>query len=470
MKKEFISSLVISLFFFTGHANGENNKETGLTEVNNKPPNVLLIIANDLTLQLGCYGDTAARTPMLDKLATEGILFERAYAAGNVCTPNRKSLLTGMNVKTVGWGNNNYMRDHPNALTLPRWFRGNGYQTVKIGSVAHTDDYEGLLDWDINLNETIIIPEGKGIVTSSYGASATDGGPVIRTRIFPDGQSTLDQIRTEMFEKFIVKEWDRSKPFFFALGFHGAHEPNDANVRHFKLHPPDRMPLTIAPVGATPMTKPFPASYRWWSINFPYDQQRLAIQGYYAAVSLMDELVGRVIAYLEKEDLKNNTIIIFVTDHGYNLGYRNNWAKHLLYPSILRVPLIVSYPGMSHKGSRSKGIVELQDIFPTLAELSNLPVPEGLNGVSFVPLMKNPGKEGKEAAFAQGILHNGSGKAVTTKNGTYMEWDNGVFREFYDLTRDPDAWFNQVDNPDYSSTIKYHKNLLESHFALTPVL
>lgn len=426
-------------------------------------PNVVLVIADDLATRLGCYGDEAAMTPNLDRLASEGVLFERAYACGTVCTPSRKSLLTGLNVETVGWGNNNFLKDNPDAMTMPRWFREHGYQTAKVGKVQHKDEFEGPKDWDVNLNETETFPAGNaGKVINNF--KSLDGKALMRADVRRDDQHSIDQGRTEAFERFIENTWDRSKPFFFALGFHSAHQPNEANRRYYDMHPLADMPLTTAPAGATPMTKPFPAGWKWWSDRFPEDSQRRSIQGYYAAVTMMDDLVGQALSFLEKQGLADNTILVFTADQGYCLGYRTVWAKHIQYPSVLRVPLIVRYPGMPKRGARAAGLVDLFDIFPTLTELAGLPMPEGLSGKSFVSLMEDPSMEGKPAVFAQGILHNGKGIAVTTKDGTYMEWDNGRFREFYDLTKDPDAWFNKEGNPEYRGVVKTHRDLLRDYF------
>ena len=442
-----------------------NNRDLSIHGMQQDAPlNVLFIIADDLALQLGCYGNKAAHTPSLDRLAEQGVLFERAYAGGTVCTPSRKSFMTGLHVKTIGWGNNNYLRDHPETMTLPRWFREHGYHTAKIGKVMHTDEYEGPYDWDMNLNETETLSVDRPEVTYAYGSSAVDGSPLMRTGIYADEDITLDKARVEGFERFIVEDWDRSRPFFFALGFHTPHQRNDAHQRYFNQLPSNSMPLTRAPEGATAMTKPFPGTFTWWTQDFPDDQERKAVQGYYAAVTMMDDLVGRTLAFLIKEGLGSNTIIVFTSDQGYNLGYRQIWAKHVLYPSVLHVPLIVRVPGMPNMGMRTKGLVELIDIFPTLVELTGIPIPDGLDGSSFAPLLENPNREGKEAVYAQGILHRGSGIAVTTKNFTYMEWDEGAYREFYDLRTDPDAWFNQVGNPAYSEEINYLNQLIDQHF------
>ena len=426
-------------------------------------PNVLFLIADDLATRLGCYGDKAAITPQLDRLASEGVLFERAYAAGTVCTPSRKSFITGLNVKTIGWGNNNFLKDNPDAMTMPRWFREHGYLTAKVGKVQHKDEYEGPKDWDFNLNETEKFPAGNEGKVRNF-LESEDGKRLMIADVRRDDQHSIDQGRTEAFERFIENKWDRSKPFFFALGFHSTHQPNEANKRYYEMHSLAKMPLTVAPAGATPMTKPFPEDFKWWSKQFSEDQQRQAIQAYYAAVTMLDDLVGQAVRFLEEQGVADHTIIVFTADQGYNLGYRDVWAKHILYPSVLRVPLIVRYPDMKNRGVRAEGLVELLDIFPTLTDLAGLSTPDGLDGESFVPLMEYPAKAGKPAAYAQGILHNGSGIAVTTKDSTYLEWDNGAFREFYDLSKDPDAWFNRVDNPEFRREVETHQNLLHQYF------
>ncbi|WP_168442109.1 sulfatase-like hydrolase/transferase [Pontiella desulfatans] len=426
-------------------------------------PNILFLIADDLSTRLGCYGDRVAITPAIDQLAREGVLFERAYACGTVCTPSRKSFLTGMGVRTVGWGNNNYLIDNPDAMTMPRWFREHGYQTAKVGKVQHKDAFEGALDWDLNMNTTEVFPSGnEGKVVEKLVSD--DGRQVVDVHIRRDDQPSMDESRTDAFMKFVDQQWDSSKPFFFALGFHAPHEPHEANRRHYDLYCAEEMPISVPPPGATPMTKPYPASFRRWSVEVPEAAQREAVLGYYGAVSGLDEQVGRAMDFLEERDIADNTIVVFISDQGYCLGYRDCWAKHLLYPAVLRVPLIVRDPRMKRGDIRVEGLVELLDIFPTLTEMAGLPTPGGLDGASFVPLMVDPSKRGRPATYAQGILHLGRGKAVTTETATYLEWDGGEFTEFYNLKADPDAWHNQIGNPEGAGAVNRHRLLLRGHF------
>jgi arylsulfatase A-like enzyme len=459
MMRNKASLITMPLLVSAGALHGQMSTPAGSATL--QRPNVLFIIADDLATRLGCYGDSAAITTNLDKLASEGVLFERAYAAGTICTPSRKSFLTGLSVATVGHRNENYLKDHPEAMTLPRWFRENGYQTAKVGKVQHTDAYEGPLDWDLNLNLTEKIPGGNVGKIRTILYSEDDPPKEIGTvDVRQDDQETIDEGRTDVFKKFIGSMRDPSKPFFFALGCHAPHGPHEANLRHYQMHPLERMPLTIAPEGATPMVKSL--NFKGFFQELPDDTQRLAIQGYYAAVSGLDEQIGRALKFLEEQGLAGNTIVVFTSDQGYCLGYRNTWAKHIVYPPVLQVPLIVRYPGMPNAGSRTQGLVELLDIFPSLCELSGIPIPDGLDGTSFVPLVKNPAGEGKAAVYAQGIL---SGEpVVTTRDWTYMEWDKGTLKEFYNISKDTKAWFNLSANPENQQEMKRHKELLRMEF------
>ena len=454
-RRHFLVPLAVGLALPMG-TGAAPDSETGADR-----PNVLFLIADDLSAsRVGAYGDAAAHTPALDRLAEEGVLFERAYAAGTVCTPSRKSFLTGLDVRTVGWGNNNFLADHPETMTLPRWFREHGYQTAKVGKVQHGDQYEGPYDWDLNYNQTYDFPAGNAGKVRTKLVSA-DGKPVAVVDVRRDDQHSIDEGRTDAMIEFLEEGWDRSKPFFFALGYHAPHEPHEANRRHYEMHPAGDMPLVEEPPDATPMTVPYPPNFRHWSAQVPESVRRQALQGYYAAVTGMDEQVGRALDYLRANGLAEDTIVVFTSDQGYCLGYRDCWAKHLLYPPVLRVPLIVRYPGMPNRGAEAVGVVELLDIFPTLTELAGLPTPSGLHGKSLVPLIRDPGDPGKEAAYAQGILHRGDGTAVTTSDGLYLEWQDSGTREFYDLAVDPSAWVNRADAPAYADEVARHARLLD---------
>ncbi len=407
-------------------------------------PNVLLLIADDLAVRLGCYGDPVAKTPGLDRLAAEGVLFQRAYAQGVVCTPSRKSFLTGLSTKVTGAGSDNYMQAHPETLTVSRYFRQHGYQAIGIGKVEHTMDFIDRQGWDIR--EPGEGGDNRGKVRNFLKAS--DDAPkdfaTVDTRT--DTGATPDMVRGERLLSFWRKQWNREKPFFAALGFHTPHLPYDTQRRYIAMHNLAQMPLAKTPADAStplPHALPFPPIYP------PEDKQRQAIQGYYAAVSMMDGVVSRLLDYLREQGLLDNTIVIFTADQGYHLGYRGLWCKHSLYPGTLQVPLIVRYPKVAKRDARVAGIVELLDLFPTLTELAELPAAPNLHGKSFARVLKEPSAEGKSAAFADDAR---GGHAVYTGDWAYIERQPVGELELYNLRDDPECYRNLAGKPEHAET------------------
>jgi arylsulfatase A-like enzyme len=426
------------------------------------------------------------------------------------------------------------MKDHPETMTLPRWFREHGYQTAKVGKVQHTDEYEGPLDWDLILKEKPVSNKGAKTIRYKNRAGAELGYSIVR----PDSEPTIDQARAEAFADFISNQWSRTQPFFFALGLHSPHAPWDVQQKHLNLHPAERISLPAAPEGATPMTKPpryaghcfaalfdgsqemrdrlaasFPAIGGGAGVAVDDLVQKQMTQAYDAAVSMMDEMTGRVLQLLEQQGLAENTLVVFTSDQGYFLGYRNLWSKHYLYPEVLRVPLIVRAPGLTRTAGRAGGVVELLDLFPTLCELAGLSIPDGLDGTSFVPLLRDPEREGKAAAYAEGILYGG--QAVITRDWLCLDWAGGkrfvptglraedgkdpadvlsrlacetswnkdikihlagsqrwidievdlaASREFYHIGNDPKAWFDLSGNPTVQTEMLRHLELLKRKF------
>ena len=404
-------------------------------------PNVLFIVADDLTTRLGCYGDVHAQTPALDRLASGSVVFDHAFVQASVCTPSRKSFLTGLGIDKVGVANNNYLAEQPDTMTLPRWFREHGYQTARVGKIEHTENYAGPKDWELSLQGNP--PAGAPPRITEY--RNRDGAVLGRRQVYPDGVLTKDQVRAQAFHTFLASQWDCQRPFFFALGFHSPHDPWEMHASHLERHALASMPLTQAPADATPMTKGpayqkkmIAALYEttgeadkggWdddparYNAAVDPDTQRAMIQSYYAAVTLMDEALAAVMASLEAQGLAETTIVVFTSDHGYFLGYRGMWSKHYLYPEVLRVPLLVRSPGQSPAGRRAEGIVELLDLFPTLAELAGLPAPKAVDGRSFAALVQDPARPGKEAAFTHGLMDGG--QAVNTARWFSIDWPAG---------------------------------------------
>jgi iduronate 2-sulfatase len=451
-------------------------------------PNVLLLIADDLNRALGCYGDTAARTPNVDRLAAAGARFTRAYGQGAVCTPSRNSLLTGLSTRTVGIHTKfvDYQRRDPQATSLGRHFRRNGYQTAGFGKIAHTLEHEDPAAWDIR---------DEGVAKSPVKAreerrdERTGARTYVNvTQIYADEVKTSDAVRTDRFAQFLAKDRAPGKPFLAAIGFHSPHEPHMVYQRNLDAVALADMALQRQPEGASPYN-PLGFNFLPW---FPDDTtQRAVIHSYYAAVNQVDEQVGRVFRLLEEQGLADNTIVVFIGDNGYNHGFRGQWAKHDVYPDVIHLPLIVRAPGVTKAGSVIQGLVEYLDIFPTLVDLCGLPAVPGRDGTSFIAQLRAPGAPGKAAAYVEwevpgenirGIVANlpsdparpvlpvpakftgGHARAVYTRDWCYVEYYGTEIRELYRLETDQHGYFNLADR--HPEIVAAHARLLHDYFPL----
>ncbi len=449
-------------------------------------PNVLFLIADDLNLSLGCYGAAEARTPNLDRLAAEGVRFERAYGQGAVCTPSRNSFMTGMSTRTVGIHDTfvQYQKRNPQATSLGRHFRQNGYQTIAVGKVEHTPQHQDPQAWSLRPDYPRVKSKLAGREEMSDPRMPTRNR--VMMQIFADQDKTDDGLRTDQMVEFLEHQREPGKPFFASLGFHGPHLPHQVFQRNLDAIPLDRMPLVREPVDAS-LFNPIAFSFVPW---FPDEMtQRKIIRNYYAAVSQMDEQVGRILEVLEREHLMDNTIIVFIADNGYHLGYRGQWAKHDIYPDVAHLPLIVRYPKVAKAGSVARGLVELLDIFPTLNELAQLPAVPNLDGRSFAKQLQDPLAPGKPAAYIEWPVPRSNietninflpaghmapklpddlkvfyGKAVYTSEWCYVEFYGTKIRELYRLDQDPQAFRNVIDeHPDIAAA---QAALLHAYFPL----
>ncbi len=450
-----------------------------------KKPNVLLLIADDLNLALGCYGDAEAHTPNLDRLAAEGVRFTRAYGQGAVCTPSRNSLFTGLSTRTVGIHDKfvQYQKRDPQATSLGRHFRRNGYQTIAIGKVGHTIEHEDPEAWDLRP----AMPNSKAKLVGRE--EMTDPRPLSRkfrvlTHLHRDQDKTTDALRVDQFAEFLDKERDTGMPFFAALGLHSPHEPHEVYQRNLDAHPLERMPLVKDPTNASPFN-PLMFSFAPW---FPDEATaRKNVRSYYGAVSQMDEQMGRVMALLQQHKIEDDTIVAFLSDNGYHLGYRGQWHKHDVYPQVAHLPLIVRYPKVVKAGATASGLVEFLDVFPTLADLCGLPAVPKRDGRSFAQQLRNPSAAGKTAAFIEWnversiveencrhlppgqstlVLPEGFDaarcKAVYTDHWCYVEVYGTPIRELYQVDADSQAYFNVAER--HPEVVAEHSRLLHDYF------
>ncbi|GGZ40132.1 iduronate-2-sulfatase [Echinicola pacifica] len=398
-------------------------------------PNILFIAIDDLRPELGAYGSEIAVTPNLDALAAEGILFERAYCQQAICSPSRASVMTGARPETIGVVENyTYFRDlNPDIITLPQHFINNGYEAVNIGKIYHGEYNDPELSWNrrpakdkMEVKEPQLIGgyalaenqeifrKYKAEMIARYGDAAKRGlgnGPAFESADVPDntyedGYDTELAIATM---KDLVATSD--KPFFMGLGYYRPHLNWAVPKKYWDLY--DRKDIKLSTQTSPPLDGAAMGIHPSFELRVRYGipkegpiSEDLALSlkhAYLASVSYVDAQIGKVIAALEESGLRDNTIIVIWSDHGWHLGEMGIWGKATNYEIATRVPLIVWSPTMKEKnrGRHTDALVELIDLYPTLSELAGLPIPDHVEGQSFVPLLSEPDLPWKAAAYSQ---------------------------------------------------------------------
>lgn len=439
--------------------------------------NVVFLVCDDLRPQLGCYGDRLARTPNIDRLAAQGVLFRRAYCQQAVCAPSRASFLSGLRPDSTGI----YDLEHPlrlekpDVITLPQWFRQNGYTTVSLGKIYHhpNDDRaswsrlparpQGLYADPDNLAEVArkrVEAKQKGLNTKQTQRFVR--GPVSESADVPDSAYADGQIAEQAVEQL---EQLRDEPFLLCVGFQKPHLPFCAPKRYWDLHPPDgiTLPDPTPPIGAPDLAGTNWGELRQYSdipANGPLDEEqtRRLIRGYRASVSFVDAQIGKVLDAIDRLGLSERTAVVLIGDHGWKLGEHGMWCKHTNFELDAHAPLIVRAPG-AKAGAASDALVEYVDIFPTLADLCGLKPPPDREGLSLRPLLAEPDRPWKRAAFSQYPRGGGiMGYSLRTDRWRYTEWirrgdGTVVARELYDHGEGPLARRNLVDEAGHADTV-----------------
>jgi iduronate 2-sulfatase len=425
-------------------------------------PNVLFIAVDDLRVELGCYGDTLAQSPNIDRLAERGTLFTRAYCQQSVCNPSRASVLTGLRPDTLRvWDLPTHFRQtRPEVVTLPQLFKQHGYHAQNIGKMFHNYRQDAFQGDPVSWSVPARLHYGSHYVDDQV---QVDGDP-------PPNLATLDktECRDVPDEAYLdgrvaaaavhVLRQIRDRPFFLAVGFWKPHLPFNAPKRYWDLY--DRSQVDLPPNPQPPQDVP-PIALQDYRIDskqhLTEDDLRELRHGHYAAISYLDAQVGKVLDELERLGLSDRTIVVLWSDHGLHLGEHGLWSKTTCFELDTRVPLIIATPDHP-RGQRTKALVELVDLYPTLAELCELPAPADLEGLSLRPLLEEPAATVKSAAFSQhprppycrGADPQIMGYSIRADRYRYTEWldfKSGqlVARELYDHQADPRETVNVVD-------------------------
>ncbi|WP_308984174.1 sulfatase [Thalassobacterium sedimentorum] len=445
--------------------------------------NVVLVMVDDLRPLLSSYGDPHAQTPNFDRLAERGVVMSNAYSQISLCAPSRASILTGLRPDTLEcYVNEDQFRDaRPDAVTLPEAFSSQGYRTISIGKVFDARNRDSSV-WDVELlpshkksiyalqqNREIYQKnsreyqatraderQGMWLVGPAYEAASLDALQYYDGRIV---SQAIHQLRN-----------NQNQPFFLSVGFIKPHLPFTCPLEYWDLYDRDQFDLPLPrqrPVYAPALPYHEGFELRLYD-GIPHQAMlsdeltRTLMHGYYACVSFVDAMLGRLIDEIDRLDLAANTIIVVTGDHGYHLGEKELWCKFTAFREASHTPLLVIDPNSARKGEVSAGLVELVDLFPTICELAGVSMPDDLEGTSFVPLLKEPERAWKDAVYSlagrgagwKGVI----GRSMRTANFSYVEWRHRLsgelcLRELYDLREDPAETINLIDDPRYSDVL-----------------
>lgn len=416
-------------------------------------PNVLLICIDDLRPELACFGVDYISSPHIDQLAASGRTFTRHYVNAPTCGASRYTLLTGQYQVSGGngaiFGRAKKLAKDPNSVSpsMPAWFRQHGYTTVSVGKVSHHPGGLGGKDWDDpntlempNSWDRNLLPAGKwqhprgwmhGLANGEIRKDAKNMAVIQALEgpdeLYPDGPST--NVALEQLDLLA----DADKPFFLAFGILRPHLPFGAPKQYLDQYTDTELPAIVnhqKPEGKTTWHNSGEfRKYQSWGKNPDSDPEfAIEVRKHYAAcVSYADAQVGRIMAKLKEKGVADNTIVVLWGDHGWHLGEHQVWGKHTLFEESLRSPLIIAYPGIPMPGKNNDSIVETLDLFPTLAELANLPQPDDIDGRTLTPLLREPGKSDHRHAIA----YRNSNKTIRTDTHRLITHKDG-YTELYD--------------------------------------
>lgn len=441
--------------------------------------NILLICVDDLKPVLGCYGDKIAKTPNIDRLAGQGVVFESAYCNQAVCSPSRNALLTSLRPQTLGIYDlaTNFRRSRPDAVTVAQHFQQHGFITQALGKVFHVghgnaeDEVSWTLPhWRPKAAQYQLAASQANKRANNNGArgTATESADVADD-VYGDGQ-----IAIEAAARITAAAENKDQPFFIACGFLKPHLPFVAPKRYWDLYDPKTLPMpqvTDVPENAPSYAPQFGGELRQYS-DMPregsisdQDTRRL-IHGYYAATSYTDAQIGKVLDALEASGVRNNTIVVLWGDHGWHLGDHGMWCKHTNYEQATRIPLIISSPGCA-AGQKSRALIETVDVYPTLCELAGLPARDGLDGLSAAATLKSPDVHTRESVIHVYPRGERLGRAIRTNRFRMVEWKvpgadaSEAEYELYDYEKDPLETANIAAQ--HPETLEKLKALLAQH-------
>jgi len=433
--------------------------------------NVLFLVSDDLkATTLGAYGDPIVQTPHLDRLAREGMVFKRSYCQGTACRPSRRSFMHSRYGDDLG-------------PTLGEHLIAHDFYSARVGKIFHmrvpgdiipgTDGEDVITSWTERFNSTGREAHTPGLY-SLYNHDITTTSlenrvsTAMKDRWFVsvesegDGSDQPDHKTATKTIELLRERRQSDQPFFIAAGFVRPHYPNVAPARYFELYPPESITLPetrqgdlddIPELGWPDVT----------SLNDPIGQlpenQKRFWGSYYATITFLDDQIGRILDELDRLGLRESTMVIFTSDHGYHLGEHFFWEKFTLHEDVTRVPLIISAPGFA--AGETYSLVELVDIYPTVADVLGLPLPDTLQGLSLAEILADPDARVRDEALTLGKLDS---RSIRGADWAYMRYRDGS-EELYDMRHDPQQFTNLARDPAYAARLEAQRRKLDGRLA-----
>ena len=459
MRRVLIISLIQAVASLSGNLSAQQKQSTA--------PNVIFIPADELTNWVGYLDEFPGysgevHTPNMNRLAARGVAFSKAYCNSPACSPSRASFLSGLQPSTSGaYYGEKFRQIMPEVITLPQYFRENGYTTVGAGKIFHSFNSEDPKSWDDYLNmdrEPQLDPYPLPKV-SDHGDH--QWAPLTGLREEDLGDYKAVSYGIEFLQR------DHDKPFFLGIGFIKPHHPWVVPRKYFELYALEDIelpPIKYGDLDDLPPYGRFYADIRKQLSHYAIvkaDQWELAIQGYFASVSYMDAQLGRLLDALDASPHADKTIIVLFGDNGMHFGEKNHWTKWALWEQATNVPLVIVAPGVAKAGRLSNSPVGLIDIYPTLVELAGLPPNPANEGESLAPILKDPSKLRSEPV----LMTFGEGShALRDDRWRYIRYRDGT-EELYDHSIDPHEWRNLAGKSAYKAVIKRLSQHLPIHNA-----
>ena len=453
------------------------------------PPNVLFIVVDDLNTHVSTSGYPHIKTPAFDRLAATGMTFGRAYCQYPVCNSSRTSFLHSLYPQSTGVVSNQvFIRDtRPGTVSMPEQFKAAGYWTASTGKIFHNPQADpGEIAWhkrvqfeneempmvtpireafeekhrDLPKRElTKLWKQFYPTISSQTKGQKPGWGPSgLSDEGHKDGKNARQVV------SWLEEKSFGDKPFFIAMGVHKPHIPFLAPAKYFDLYPQSELQFEPGPIGFWDTVPASAKTKRYEGFDFEFAIENDALrreymQAYHACISFGDAQIGKALDALEKGGYADNTIVVLISDHGYHLGDHFMWGKVTLFELCARVPMLMRVPGMTGAGSKTNGLVELVDLFPTLAELCGVEAPSHLQGRSLVSMLKDPAAPGKDVVYTVVTRGKALGQALRTPRWRYAKWADG--EELYDLDNDIEELHNRARDPDYMSILQQMRTHLQ---------